>query len=354
MKVLVIGAGVLGSLYAGRLQASGHQVTLLARGERLEQIKTQGLVLVDHRTGIRTITKVPVVDQISQNDHYELVILLVRKNQLHDLIPTIASNKNIPSFLFMVNSASGFDEYFQVIGRERVLLGFPGAGGYRDPSGKVDYSILPAFLQSTQIGEVDGSNTPRLIKIASLFRDSGFPTEIQKNMDAWLKTHVALVSPIANAIYLADGDVNRLAETRDGLIMLIRAIREGFHVLDHLAIPVVPGRLKILRYLPESILIAILKMIFKSPKTELIMARHARSARDEMRQLALEFQHLIIHARVPTLNIDNLMRYVDIDMEPLPVGSRTIKVCRQDWTIMLLAIVGFLFGVILVHKHRNK
>ena len=256
MKVLVIGAGVLGSLYAGRLQASGHQVTLLARGERLEQIKTQGLVLVDHRTGIRTITKVPVVDQISQNDHYELVILLVRKNQLHDLIPTIASNKNIPSFLFMVNSASGFDEYFQVIGRERVLLGFPGAGGYRDPSGKVDYSILPAFLQSTQIGEVDGSNTPRLIKIASLFRDFGFPTEIQKNMDAWLKTHVALVSPIANAIYLADGDVNRLAETRDGLIMLIRAIREGFHVLDHLAIPVVPGRLKILRYLPESILIA--------------------------------------------------------------------------------------------------
>ena len=84
------------------------------------------------------------------------------------------------------------------------------------------------------------------------------------------------------------------------------------------------------------------------------MARHARSARDEMRQLALEFQHLIIHARVPTLNIDNLMRYVDIDMEPLPVGSRTIKVCRQDWTIVLLAIVGFLFGVILVHKHRNK
>ena len=30
MKVLVIGAGVLGSLNAGRLQESGHQVTMLA------------------------------------------------------------------------------------------------------------------------------------------------------------------------------------------------------------------------------------------------------------------------------------------------------------------------------------
>jgi 2-dehydropantoate 2-reductase len=254
----------------------------------------------------------------------------------------------------MVNNATGFDEYFQIIGRERVLLGFPGAGGFRDPMGKVTYSILPAILQATQIGELDGATTPRLLKFADLLRDSGFPTDIQKNMDAWLKTHVALVSPIANAIYLADGDVYRLAETRDGLIMMIRAIREGFHVLDHLEIPIVPGKLKILRYLPESILIAILKTVLKSPYSELILAQHARSARDEMRQLALEFQQLIIHARVPTVNIDNLIRYIDVHVEPLPVGSRTIRVCRQDWTIVLLAIAGFLFGVILVHKHRNK
>jgi 2-dehydropantoate 2-reductase len=187
-----------------------------------------------------------------------------------------------------------------------------------------------------------------------MFRESGFPTEIQKNMDAWLKTHVALVSPIANAIYLADGDVNRLAETRDGLIMMIRAIREGFHVLNHLHIPVVPRKLKLLRYFPESILLIILKKVLKTPEAELLLAQHARSARDEMRQLALEFQQLVIQSRVPTLNIDNLFRYIDPNAEPLPEGSRTIKLCRQDWTIVLLAIVGLLFGVILVHKHRNK
>ncbi len=152
-----------------------------------------------------------------------------------------------------------------------------------------------------------------------------------------MKTHVALVSPIANAIYLADGDVYRLAETRDGMIMMIRAIREGFHVLEHLAVPIVPRRLKILRYIPESILIAILRTILKSPKAELVLAQHARSARDEMRQLGLDFQQLVMNAKVPTLNIDNLMRYVDVHVEPLPVGSRTIKVCRQDWTIGLLA-----------------
>ena len=33
MKLLIYGAGVLGSLYAARLHAAGHRVMLLARGQ---------------------------------------------------------------------------------------------------------------------------------------------------------------------------------------------------------------------------------------------------------------------------------------------------------------------------------
>ena len=39
------GAGVLGSLYAARLKASGHDVTVLARGKRFDEINGQGIVL---------------------------------------------------------------------------------------------------------------------------------------------------------------------------------------------------------------------------------------------------------------------------------------------------------------------
>ncbi len=37
MKILFYGAGVLGSLYAARLQESGQEVSILARGQRLAQ-----------------------------------------------------------------------------------------------------------------------------------------------------------------------------------------------------------------------------------------------------------------------------------------------------------------------------
>ena len=39
MRILVYGAGPLGSLFAARLHAGGHQVTILARGQRLLDIK---------------------------------------------------------------------------------------------------------------------------------------------------------------------------------------------------------------------------------------------------------------------------------------------------------------------------
>ena len=38
MKILFLGAGVLGSLYAARLKQSGQDVTLLARNTRLKDI----------------------------------------------------------------------------------------------------------------------------------------------------------------------------------------------------------------------------------------------------------------------------------------------------------------------------
>lgn len=45
LNVLVYGAGVLGSLYAARLQQSGCNVSILARGQRLAELREHGIVL---------------------------------------------------------------------------------------------------------------------------------------------------------------------------------------------------------------------------------------------------------------------------------------------------------------------
>jgi hypothetical protein len=55
---LIFGAGVLGSVYAARLREAGHEVTVLARGERLAELRRDGIVLEEGRTGARSVTPI--------------------------------------------------------------------------------------------------------------------------------------------------------------------------------------------------------------------------------------------------------------------------------------------------------
>ncbi|NLE15115.1 MAG: NAD-binding protein [Spirochaetales bacterium] len=41
MRILVVGAGAIGSLIAGKLAGCGIDVSLLARGKRLDELMTQ-------------------------------------------------------------------------------------------------------------------------------------------------------------------------------------------------------------------------------------------------------------------------------------------------------------------------
>jgi nucleoside-diphosphate-sugar epimerase len=61
MRILVVGAGVIGSVYAARLLEAGHTVTVCARGRRLRELWDGGLILRDAETGRRTAHKVGAV-----------------------------------------------------------------------------------------------------------------------------------------------------------------------------------------------------------------------------------------------------------------------------------------------------
>jgi 2-dehydropantoate 2-reductase len=321
MKILIYGAGVLGSLYAARLCESGQDVTLLARGARLTELQANGIVLEEAATGQRSTTRVPLVDRLDPEDAYDLVAVIMRRNQLAEVLPALAANHHTPNVLFMTNNAAGPAGYTAALGSSRVLLGFPGAGGVR-AAGVVRYML--AGSQPTSIGDIDGTGTERVRQISGVFRKAGFPVAVRANMDAWLKTHVALVSPIANAIYAADGDVYRLARTREALVLMVRAVREGLRVLGRLGIQITPGGMRALLWIPEPLLGGLLERRLGSPEAELGLAGHANAARDEMGTLAAEFRELARRSGVATPCIDRLYDYIDPAKPPLPDGKAVL------------------------------
>jgi 2-dehydropantoate 2-reductase len=209
----------------------------------------------------------------------------------------------------MTNNAGGPEEIVNALGKERVLLGFPGSGGTKEDH-VIRYNIISKHVQKTTLGELDGSIIPRLKQITQEFKRAGFPTEICSNMDAWLKTHVALVSSIANAIYMAGGDNYKLARNREAILLNIRGIREGFRVLRELGIPVTPAKLKMFDVMPEPLLAAAFGRVYKTEWSEVVMTRHANAARDEMKLLADELIALARKTNVPTPAIDKLYQYI--------------------------------------------
>jgi 2-dehydropantoate 2-reductase len=319
MKVLIYGAGVLGSVYAGRLHHAGNDVAILARGERFALLRKHGLILQEALTGETTYCYIPITEVIESSEEFDLVIVTVRKNQVPDVLPVLG-NRNLGNILFMVNNPSGYQQWIDAVGRERLLVGFPGAGGILEGD-VVRYHIAPRWLQPTTLGELDGRITRRLKEIASVFRHAGFPVATSRNMDAWQKTHVAVVSPVANAIYMAGGSGTRLAQTPDAAQLAIRAIREGFAVLKALNVPITPAKLRLFGCLPRSVLASILCAWAKTGQFETVAVKHANVATDEMRTLAEEFKELASKTSVLTPAIDKLRTF--IPMAAYPRASAT-------------------------------
>ena len=77
MKILVYGAGNIGSLYAAKLKDAGHDVTILARGARLHDIRAHGIVLQECVTGRESTTQINAVEQLAAEDAYDLVLVIL-------------------------------------------------------------------------------------------------------------------------------------------------------------------------------------------------------------------------------------------------------------------------------------
>jgi 2-dehydropantoate 2-reductase len=318
VKILVYGAGNIGRLYAARLKDAGHDVFILARGKRLQEIRDRGILLREFYTGKQTTTHVESVERLHPEDVYDLVLVVLPRQCVSQVLPILAENNHTPSVMFFGNNAAGADAMIQALDRERVLLGFPGAAGI-SVDDYIRYLILSPREQLTTIGEVDGVRSKRIDEIANALRTSGFPVSISANMDAWLKTHVAEISPTANALYMAGGDIEQLVHNRDVLVMLLRAIREGYRVLLALGIPITPPIHNVFRWIPESLLLVLMKRRL-GDKAMTIKIGHASAARSEMRAVADEFSGLVRRAGVETPAIDTLRRHLS-DVEPSVEGK---------------------------------
>jgi 2-dehydropantoate 2-reductase len=294
--MLVIGAGVNGSICAVGLSAAGFDVTVLARGKRYEEIRDGGIVIEDPFKNTRSQTKVPVINRLDPEDSYDYILVVIRKNQVSDLLPVLALNRS-PNVVFMVNNPSGPDEFTRVLGKERVMLGFVFAGGKRD--GSVIRAIRGVGWIATPFGEIDGRITPRLTRLVRILCQAGLQSKTSTDISDYLATHAALVAPLAHLLIKHGCDTHALARSTGDLRLLVDALRETLDVLRATGFKVIPSSTNLVRIIPSFVLVAALRRLLSTKFAEVGAGWHCSQAPDEMHQLGIELMTLVEKSSLP-------------------------------------------------------
>jgi len=303
VRILVLGAGVIGSVYASKLLSAGHDVVLLARGPRLADLRLHGLIVADAESGRRTAQPVTVVSDPAQEDHFDLVLVPVRAEQLAGTLPVLTGMKDGSDVLFFGNTGNRVSELATALG-ERALFGFPAVGGTR--SGATINCVL-VKQQKTMLGELDGTTTPRIRRLQHLFNGSDFPTLISADIGGWLLGHAAFVVPIAFALYRVGIDGPRLAADPATMRLMVLGTREAFTALHAAGNQEIPTNLRALYRLPTVLVTAYWRRVLNGPKGELRFGAHSRAAPEEMHALARTLQGSLRQTGRPTPHLERLL-----------------------------------------------
>jgi 2-dehydropantoate 2-reductase len=305
MKILVYGAGVLGSLLAARLKQAGFEVDLLARGQRLEDLRRDGICLENALTGVTENVSIQLVERLEPGDAYDLVAVSMGRHQAPSTLPSLAANRCTPNILFLGNNAAGPEEYTRMVGRERVLMGFIVNGGTIRGDVVVHGDGGSRRKTKVNFGEASGGHSIRMDEIANVFNQAGFESIIRPDIDSWLKTHAALIVPVGGALYLSGGGPEGLAANQIALNWLARGFKESLHVLDANKIPVIPAAARVYNWIPARLLALLARKMLLSPEGKLALS-HAGHARPEMRLLADQLTVFVKRASLPTPALDQL------------------------------------------------
>jgi 2-dehydropantoate 2-reductase len=293
MRIIIFGAGVQGTLYGVLLARAGHEVTLIARGKRAEELRERGATIAEVLSGRTDSLRLPVAELLAPDDHADLCLVSVRREQIAGVLKDLRAASAIDRIVFMVNHANGSEDLFNTLGRKRVVLAFPGAAGCIE-AGVDRYVEIREQLTAVEANALD---------VILLFRGAGIRVAPVGDLDAWLRRHAVFVTAVAGAIYEASGDIQRLASDREAVGRFIVAVREGWSALDRRGVrPATLALRTIFCWVPLPFAISYWRRLFGSVSGEFYFARHVRRAPAEMSALAADVRELLDDVPAPCLD----------------------------------------------------
>ena len=249
MKTLIVGTGVIGTIYGWALSESGADITHLVRkGRRQEYLNGFDLDIYDIRDSksIVTISKdlskriedvsepeiyttkyyPKLVEEVSVNDNYELIMIPTRHYQLIETIKELKEKNVSGTFLCFTNNWEGTDKIDNLVPRSKYLWGYASSVG-----GFINNKMILNINKNYRFGLIEGNDKYKYQAVINLFKRAGFEPDKQKNMIHWLWLHHAQIASVVGST-LYSGSIAELLESNDNSNLMFNAVREAFMIVQ--------------------------------------------------------------------------------------------------------------------------
>ncbi|WP_438026201.1 ketopantoate reductase family protein [Sorangium sp. So ce233] len=236
MKIAIVGPGGIGSTFAFQLARAGHEVTVVARGKRLEQLQRDEAIV--RATGERAAVRVSAA--LDATAAWDLVLVTVLASQVDAVLPALTASA-AKSVMFMFNTFEPLNRLRDAVGSARFAFGFPAILATLD-DGKLTSKIVTRGMVTTVTDAA----------WAKVFTDAGIPAVVHADMESWLRTHAAFVVPSMVASVTAHTRQAGLSWTE--AMNLARAMEEGFRLVRQLGNTITPEPVARLSRLPTPVI----------------------------------------------------------------------------------------------------
>lgn len=224
MKIAIIGAGALGSLFGGLLAEAGREVWLYNPHfvEHIERINAEGLVIEEE--GRERRVKIKATTKIEDIGVADLVALFVKAPDTEEAIkgalPTIGRDTWV---LSLQNGLGIAEEIAKWVDKARILRGITTLGSTLVGPGK----IVHAGKGDTVIGRVRGGEVHEII---NAFNEAGIRTLYDPDVErlVWEKLLINLGINALTAVFnVRNGELVRDRDLRE---VMREVIEEGVEV----------------------------------------------------------------------------------------------------------------------------
>src|SRR5882762_1755459 len=208
MRIYMIGAGAMGSVYGGLLKRADHDVTLIdPRADHVGVIVREGLTIEGVRG--RHVIRLPAQTSHAGLPPADLVIIFTDANSTKEAARTAAQVLRRDGFaLTLQNGIGNVEAMAAELGETRVVAGVSMNSAANPEPGRAQYTNAGM----TSIGELDGRNTRRIGEVARMLNDAEIETTVIADPMAYIWGKFVLncaINPLTAVTGLRGGEIYR-------------------------------------------------------------------------------------------------------------------------------------------------